>query len=165
LKALLLSPKISFARSRLSSAALLAILASVLCSYHSAWGRLGENAASIETDRQQLSGQIQTYAGTGFNVSEITAPDGTTVREYVAPDGTVFAVAWRGSRAPNLSSLLGNYYGEYRDAAVQGPFALHHSSVKTAHIMVETGGPMRALWGRAIVPSLVPSGVNPDVIK
>jgi hypothetical protein len=144
---------------------LIAALAFMLCGNHSAWGKLGESAASIETDRQQLSGQIQTYAGTGFNVSEITTPDGMKVREYVAPDGTVFAVAWRGPRAPNLPSLLGNYYAEYRDAASNGPFFLHRSNVKTAHIVVETGGPMRALWGRAIVPSLIPAGVSEDAIK
>ncbi len=130
-----------------------------------AWARLGESAATIETDRQQLSGEIQTFAKTGFNVSEITSPDGTKLREYVAPDGTVFAVAWNGTHAPNLASLLGSYYAEYRAAAASGPFPLHRSSVRTPHVFVETGGPMRALWGRAIVPSLLPQGVSEDAIK
>jgi hypothetical protein len=130
-----------------------------------AWGRLGEGVASIENDRQQLSGQIQAYAETGYNINEITTPDGMKVREYAAPDGTVFAVTWHGSRMPDLSNLLGNYYTEYRDAASHGPFYLHRSSVRTAHMVVETGGPMRALWGRAIIPSLVPQGVSEDAIR
>ena len=146
----------------LAAAASLVFALSNTCT---AWARLGESAATIETDRQQLSGEIQTFARTGFNVSEITSPDGTKLREYVAPDGTVFAVAWDGTHAPNLASLLGRYYAEYRDAAASGPFPLHRSSVRTPHIFVETGGPMRASWGRAIVPNLLPQGVSEDSIK
>ncbi len=126
---------------------------------------LGENAATIEKDRRQLMGQLRTISGSGYTVHEIVAPDGTKVREYVGPDGTVFGVSWRGPHPPNLFSLLGSYYTEFRDNAAQAPVRLHASVVRTPNLVVETGGPMGAYWGRAIAPGLIPQGVSEDQIQ
>lgn len=125
---------------------------------------LGERAESVAADQASMGGQLSTTSGAGYTVHEITA-QGRRVREYVSADGMVFAVVWHGSTPPDLSQLLGSYYGEYRAAAEKAPVALRYSKVSTNHVVVERGGHMRDLWGRAIAPSLVPAGVSEAQIR
>lgn len=129
-----------------------------------AYAALGERAESVVADQASMGGQLSTTSGAGYTVHEITA-QGRRVREYVSAEGLVFAVVWHGSTPPDLSQLLGSYYGEYRAAAEKAPVALRYSKVSTNHVVVETVGHMRDLWGRAIVPSLVPAGVSEAQIR
>jgi hypothetical protein len=81
-----------------------------------AWAVLGEAVSSVETDRVALAGQLSMIPAQLYTIQEITTSE-LVVREYVSGD-TVFAVAWRGTRPPNLVSLLGSYFQEYQEAAV-----------------------------------------------
>ena len=89
-----------------------------------------------------------------------------TIHEYTNADGVVFAVTWVGASHPDLESLFGTYYSEFQTANESRPKSMGHSQVllKTARLVVRRGGHMRALRGSAIVPDLVPEGVNVETL-
>jgi hypothetical protein len=135
----------------------------------SQWARatLGEPADTINADRTALKAvKRATTTHAGYTVEEVVA-DATTVREYVSPSGIVFGVAWNGYAYPDLTQLLGSYWGEYRDARKNAPRVHGRRSqrISTDDVVVETWGRMRDLQGRAYVPALIPSGVSIDEIK
>jgi hypothetical protein len=92
------------------------------------------------------------------------AESGTLVREFVSPQGKVFGVAWQGPVKPDLQQVLGSYYDEFMKNAPQrrahGPV-----TIEAPGLVVQFGGHMRALTGRAYVPEMVPDGVRPEEIK
>ena len=149
---------------------------------------LGANAASVETDAAAMqatmvqpdSSASATEATAASAVSGLTAssaqsapytvqsfvtPSGTTVREYIATSGTVFGVAWHGHRPPNLTALLGSYYGEYASASAAVVHKdLHRSMIVTPNSVVVTTGRFGHVTGHAYVPGLVPSGLDAKAV-
>ena len=104
----------------------------------------------------------------GYTVHEIQSPTGTSVREFVGADGIVFAVAWQGPFVPSLRQLLGSYFPTLVQAArAQGPHraGLRTLLVHTPELVVETGGHMRALFGRAYIPDRVPQDMEEGVLR
>jgi hypothetical protein len=131
---------------------------------------LGQPAQSVETDSARMAGQLREVPAPGrnFTIKEIAAPAGLSVREYVSPAGLVFAVSWRGATPPDLRTLLGSYFSDYKSAAAKNRLrpGARYSALRTdSGLVVQTGGHMRALWGRAFVPTLFPSGVTEDDIQ
>jgi len=138
------------------------LVLAVLSSFQRADATLGEGTGSIAKDLKSLSATKGANSRhTLYTVQEI-ASAGTTVREYLTPDGIVFALAWNGLVHPDLEPLLGSYAAEY--AAARGPSGPRHGRgqfmVKTKRLVVETGGHMRDLRGRAYLPALLPKGVS-----
>ena|SRR5690242_15280859 len=130
------------------------------------WAALGEGANSIVADQQEMGGEIKTIPNADYTINEITTRSGTLVREYVSPDGRVFAVSWRGPTAPDLASLLGSYFQQIQAAAAdQRPGLSGSTTVTAGDVVFHSGGHMRSIWGRAVVPSLVPEGVNEAELK
>jgi hypothetical protein len=151
---------------KLFIAQLLALLA-VLVSGQGADAALGGNAESINADRSVLrAGHHTATSHGGYTVEEIVA-DATTVREYVTPSGVVFGLAWNGYTHPDLTQLLGTYWGEYSTARRQAvrKTGSRRQQLATGRMIVETWGHMRNLQGRAYLPSLIPTGVSSDDIK
>jgi hypothetical protein len=144
------------------------LLAVALAAVRPAHAVLGESADSVAADRKALSAirSATTTTHTNYFVQQ-TESDAVTVREYISPSGIVFAVAWNGMVNPDLTQLLGTYFGDYREARRQMPrrHGRRSQQVKTSRVVVETWGHMRNLQGRAYVPALVPSGVSIDEIK
>lgn len=103
-----------------------------------------------------------------YTVKETTFSAGTVVREYVGADGNVFGISWRGPFMPDLSSLLGTYFPQYKRAIEaqraqrpgRGPVA-----VEQAGLVVHSLGHMRAYFGQAYLPAALPSGVSADDIQ
>ena len=112
------------------------------------------------------NGQRQSVPEARYTVETIRSP-GIVIREYVSPDGIVFAVAWRQQTGVvNLEQLLGSYYAEYSQAVLNQPRkSQRFRHVETEHAVIEAGGRMGAVWGRAWVGSLLPSGISQDSIK
>src|SRR5579863_9720466 len=130
-----------------------------------AFAALGGDAASVLADRDLAKGTLQISSAAGYSVHEITTPLGTTVREYLTPDGKVFGLGWRGPFMPNLHQLLGAYSEQYEQAA-SAPHAGHrHMDVESPALVVHSSGRLRAFYGRAWVPDLIPQGVSADDIK
>jgi hypothetical protein len=126
---------------------------------------LGGDAASVEADRVSMKGQARGSAVSGFEVREITTSAGTLVREYLSPDGTVFAVSWRGPVIPDLRRILGAYYARYAQA-VSAPHAgsHRHLTIEQPGLVVQSHGRMRAFFGRAWDPGLLPQNFSVDDI-
>jgi hypothetical protein len=127
---------------------------------------LGGDATSVETDRVNMKGQARVTSIAGYTVHEITLPSGTVVREYISPAGKVFAVSWRGPVKPDLSQTLGAYFGQFQAASksqLRGQH--HHLAVQEPDLVVQSAGRMRAFYGKAYVPSLLPQNFSVDNIE
>ncbi len=127
---------------------------------------LGQDVDSIVTDQQEMGGEIKTISNAGYTTDEITTPSGTVVREYVSSGGKVFAVSWRGPAPPNLANLLGSYFQQIQTASsAQKPRLSGPVTVTTSDVIFHSGGHIGNLWGRAVVPSLLPEGVDKAELK
>ena len=124
---------------------------------------LGEPATSVAADQLHLKGQIRHSAAAGYQVDQITTPEGTVVKEFISPAGIVFAVSWRGPVMPNLAQTLGStYFGMLTSAEKRERSGLGHDHVqlRTPQLVVHAGGHMRFFFGVAYVPSLLPPNVS-----
>lgn len=129
------------------------------------WAALGRPVESVAVDQQRLQGERRSLAGEGFQVEEIASADGTLVREYVAPTGEVFGVSWQGPAVPDLALLLGDYLAEFRGAARSTTRRHRPLVVRTERLVVEMGGHVRALHGRAYLPGSLPDTVSQAVVR
>lgn len=127
---------------------------------------LGGDAASVESDRAAMGGAVvQTTPGEGYTVHEIQTPSGTAVKEYVSAAGTVFAVSWSGPALPDLRQLLGAQFETYVEGARAQNAGPGRIDVRRAGLVVQSAGRMRAFFGRAYLPALVPQGMALDQIR
>jgi len=92
-------------------------------------------------------------------------PSGTAVKEYVSPAGMVFAVCWQGPSLPDLRQVLGRYFEQYTEAARTQRAGPGPRVTQQPGLVVETGGHMRAYFGRAYVPQMLPRGVLAEEIQ
>jgi hypothetical protein len=121
---------------------------------------LGEPESSVAAEPQQNKASIKSSDLGTYRVHLSQLPWGTVLREYAAPNGEVFAVTWRGPFVPNLKQLLGRYFDEYAAAASARRSDHRHVDVRRSDLVVQAGGHMRAMIGRAYLPQAVPSGVS-----
>lgn len=128
---------------------------------------LGGDASSVEADRVQMKATIKTTQAEAYSLQEIQVPGGTVIKEYVSPAGRVFAVAWHGPFYPDMSQILGAYFQPYTAALQAQPkhYGRRPLNIQQSGLVVQSGGHMRAYWGRAYVPQMLPQGVNADEIK
>lgn len=133
--------------------------AALLAAGECAWAGLGGDAASVQGDRVHLKAQSNGVNSLGsYTVEELQIPSGTVVKEYVSSSGKVFAVSWRGPTVPDLRQLLGPYFAQYESAASEPHTSHRQLTVRQSDLVVQSTGRMRAFFGRAYVPSLLPSG-------
>ena len=132
-----------------------------------AFSTLGENSRNIEKVQKTFSTKTHTIKTHGlFTVHELTR-EGLTLREYSSLDGVVFGVTWNGLAHPDLDMLLGSHLSDYH-RALKSTSQINRRKFSTINgndIIVEKAGHMRSVHGRAYIPSLLPSGMNPDEIK
>jgi hypothetical protein len=141
------------------------VLFALLVGAAPAWAVLGQPASSVQSDHEYFRGTLAQSPRQGYQLHQIGAPDGTVIREYVSPEGTVFGVSWQGPVMPNLSQLLGSYFGDFQQAS-QSPHGRRAPlAVRTDRVVIESGGRMRAFHGRAYVPSLLPNNLTQAVVQ
>jgi hypothetical protein len=133
--------------------------------YVPASAELGGNVSSIQADQEHMKGTRRVTTTAAYSVHEIQAASGTMVREFVSPSGTVFGVAWNGPSTPDLQQLLGAYFGQYTQAIQNKGAARGRLSIHQEGLVVEAGGHMRSLSGRAYLPQMMPQGVASGLIK
>lgn len=126
---------------------------------------LGAPYASIAADQAQLRASTKVTVQAGYTVHALTLPSGTVVREYVAANGVVFAVAWNGPSQPNFNTVLGNYFADLQSAARAGHGGRNRLDLERSDLVIQSGGHMRAFFGRAYLVDAVPSGVSPDALR
>ena len=127
-----------------------------------AFATLGEDATTVENDRIKLKAQLRTTAVAGYTVHVIEGATGTTVREFIAPSGKVFAVTWNGPLLPDFEQTLGKYFPEYNANASSPHVGRRHLSFQGTDLVVSSNGHMRAFYGIAYVPSLLPANFSFD---
>ena len=147
--------------SRLSILALLALTAPTLT-----YAALGENAASVQIDQAQMKATLRpAVSNPKFSVHEIQTPEGIVVKEFVSASGTVFAVVWNGPTMPNLQQLLGQYFNSYVSAAKKPHDGHKHLAISQPGLVVESQGHMRAFFGKAYLPDMLPAGVTAEELQ
>lgn len=140
---------------------LFTLMAAALGSATPALAALGGDVSSVEADRASLKGALTGFTTVGaYGVHELTTTSGVHVREYVA-GGKVFAVSWQGPVIPDLRQVLGAYYATYAQAAAAPHAGSHrHLKVEQPGLVVESNGHMRAFYGRAWDPALLPANFS-----
>ena len=136
------------------------LLATLLLAATPAHATLGGDEQSVAADQAHLAAARQVRALESGALHALTLPSGATVHEYVTAGGRVYAVAWRGPRMPDLAQLLGRYFPQLsrRDRRRGG----HHAmTLEGDDRVVQSHGHGHSFSGRAWVPSLLPSGVDP----
>jgi hypothetical protein len=128
-----------------------------LCRSIPARATLGGDVPSIEANREHLAADVHVTKLARGERHELTLPSGIVVHEYVSPSGAVYAIAWSGSRAPNLNELLGAYFRQFKP---QGAGAHHAMSLHGQDFEMEAMAHRGAFTGHAWVPSLVPPGID-----
>ena len=145
-----------FKKAALGVAALIAALMP-----HVASATLGQPETTVQNDIAHAHASLKSSQDrTGYRVHEIQLPSGTLMREFVAPNGTVFAVAWQGPTRPDLRQALGQYFDAFASAPRSKFSDRRHVQIQQGDVVVQSGGHMRALSGRAYLQSAIPSGVN-----
>src|SRR5690348_16164022 len=139
-------------------------LAAVLALSGCAFASLGGDLSSVQDDQAHMRAQRRVLQSKAYSIHEMQIGAGTTVREFVSPQGRVFGVSWQGPVRPDLQQVFGSYYQEFLRAAptrrVRGPI-----TIETPNLVIQSGGHMRALTGRAYVPAMLPSNVKAEEIK
>jgi Protein of unknown function (DUF2844) len=143
----------------------LGVLAVLFLGCVPSWAVLGQYENSITTDQQRMNAQLRETTRQGYSIKQLIAPGGKTVREYVSPAGLVFGVAWQGPTMPDLQQLMGSYFGQLKQAPRSrrqrgGPLV-----VRSANLVLVSGGHMRSFHGIAYAPNLVPAGVPAEVVR
>ncbi len=132
----------------------------------SSWAALGGDMESVDNDQGALNASEQiTASNDSYTVYELSITTGTVVREYLSLDGKVFAVTWKGPLLPDLRQILGSYFKQYSDSASSKHGDHGHLVVRDPDLVVESGGHLRAFFGRAYLPQAIPTGVAVSDIK
>lgn len=103
-----------------------------------------------------------------WTVRETTLANGTVVREYVSQTGAVFGIAWSGPRIPDLTELLGSYFGPYIEglkARRAAGVARGQGIVEGSGLVVHSGGHLGAFSGQAWLPQALPAGMDTSDIR
>ncbi|HYA15093.1 MAG TPA: DUF2844 domain-containing protein [Syntrophales bacterium] len=130
---------------------------------------LGDDVATVQSDQIRMKGALQTTQIGTHTVHEIKIPAGTVVREYVSNAGKIFAVTWQGPHVPDLRQLLGSHFDQFsqavKDRKAKQPWIRGPLMIQEPGLVVHTGGHMRAYFGKAYIPELVPQGVSIEDLK
>jgi hypothetical protein len=148
------------AKMRKGSLALLLLVVSV-----PAAATLGEDAGSVRADQLQMEATLETTGGARFTLHQISLASGTVVREYVSPAGMVFAISWQGPTLPDLQQLLGRYFEQYSAAVRPQDAGPGSRRTQGSGLVVQSGGHMRAFYGRAYLQQMLPRGVLAEDIQ
>ena len=128
---------------------------------------LGGDVTSVAADQAHMKANIEVKQAGGYDVHALRAPGGTVVSEYVSPSGRVFAVAWHGPFFPEMHQILGSYFQQYSAAlqAEKKPHGHRPLNLEQPGLVVQAGGHMRAYFGRAYIPEMLPQGLKVEEIK
>jgi hypothetical protein len=145
------------------------VVVTVLALPFSAGASLGGDLTTVQDDQAKLQGTLKTSSAGAYNVHEIQGQGGIVLREFAsASTGIVFGVAWQGRSHPDLRQVLGAYYPGYVQG-VHAQRAQRHGHgpllIQQAGLVVQTGGHMGALTGKAYLPQNMPAGVQAEEIR
>ena len=137
------------------------IMAGLVSAAHAALGGAETSVAQDGSPVMLLHRLHSVAAVSGVITQSVQTTSGVEVQEFSA-NGTVFAIRWAGSVVPDMSQLLGTYFPTYRAAlfARSPVFRRAPVAVKQSGLVAHAGGHMRAYFGSAYAPALVPAGLD-----
>jgi len=149
---------------------LLAVIVNVvLILPYPALASLGDDVTTIQADQVRMKGTLRKTQTNAYTLHEIKMPKGTVVREYVSSDAKVFAVVWQGPFLPDLSQLFGSHFEHFSQSVQKlkskSPRLRGSLLIREPGLVVQTGGHMRAYFGKAYIPELVPQGIHIEEIR
>jgi hypothetical protein len=158
---------VHFFSPALRSPARIAVMAALAGFCVPAFASLGSNVNSVEADRAHMNAVVSVSQGRDYAIHQIQSPAGTEVDEYVSSAGTVFAVSWHGMFAPDMQQILGTYFQQYVTALQAQPHRYGHPplNIQADGLVIQTGGHIRAHFGRAYLPSQLPESMTADQIR
>jgi hypothetical protein len=113
-------------------------------------------------------GAASSTAPASYTVRQTTLASGTIVREYAGQDGKVFAIAWSGSRMPDVATLFGDYLPQ-TTAAAEAQRAQRGGrgqvSIDQPGLVVRSEGHMGRFAGQAYLPQMLPAGMTGNDIQ
>jgi len=130
-----------------------------------AFAVLGGDATSVTNDQLRMQATLHSTQIQGYSVHELRDSAGNTVREFVSPEGKVFGIAWQGPFLPNFQQLLGTYFQQFAEAGKSHRRSTGPLVIEQPGLVFYSGGHMRAFFGKAYVPEMLPKGVTADAIK
>jgi Protein of unknown function (DUF2844) len=136
-----------------------------------AMASLGGNVGSIQADTARMNANVTRTEGDAYETHQLQSPTGTVVTEYLSSSGTVFAVTWHGPFMPDMQQILGSYFQQYSAAlssqasSQSRQYGRHPLDIRQPGLVLQTGGHMRAHWGRVYIPALAPVGVSPEQLQ
>jgi hypothetical protein len=134
---------------------------------HPALAALGGDVSSVQADQAHMKAELRIQTGQAFTVHELHQTSGTVVKEFISPAGKVFAVSWSGSSMPDLRQLLGTYFDQFSQAAQSRARRRGRTplNIQQNGLVVQSGGHMRAFFGKAYLSDELPQTVSPEMIR
>ena len=133
-----------------------------------AFATLGGSVDSVRADQTHFKAKMSVIESGVYTVHQLTTPTDIVMREYVSRSGQVFGVTWRGPFIPEMRQLLGGYFPQYvtaAKAARERHVGRAPLNIQLPGLVVQTGGHMRAYFGRAYDPQLLPTGASSDDVR
>lgn len=145
---------------RLTSLALFLLVVSV-----PAAATLGEDVSSVQLDKTQMEAALEITGAARFSLQQLRLPSGTVVKEYVSPSGMVFAISWQGPTLPDLQQVLGRYFEQFAAAVRSREIGSGPRGTQRSGLVVQSGGHMRAFFGRVYLEQMLPRGLLAEEIQ
>ena len=127
---------------------------------------LGGDVGSVQADQEHMKAALQIKTGQAYTVHELHQSGGTVVKEFISPAGKVFAVSWSGPSVPDLRQLLGTYFDQFSQAVQTRARRVGRAplNIQQNGLVVQSGGHMRAFFGKAYLADQLPQMVRPEMI-
>ena len=133
-----------------------------------AWATLGQAPSRATGTMASPAPAAKAAAGSAdvsnlYSTHQTQLESGTVIREFSNSAGVVFAVSWQGPVLPDLTELLGAYFKTFKTAAEQSRASGRRGApigLMGDDLVVSSSGRMRAFFGYAYAPGLIPTGVN-----
>ena len=135
---------------------LVAAIATALSWCPGAQATLGNDAASVATDKTKMQACLHIVQKHHYAIHELGLPTGGKVREFVADNGKVFAVSWSGGWRPNLRDIMGKHYDSYLQATKGKRMARGPVRIELPGVVLVMGGHQRAFFGYAYLTDMLP---------
>jgi Protein of unknown function (DUF2844) len=145
----------------------LLIAAGIMILPRPALAALGGDVSSVQADQAHMKAALRIQPGQTYTVHELHQTSGTVVKEFISPSGKVFAISWSGPFIPDLRQLMGTYFDQYSQAArtiVRRP-GRAPLNIQQNGLVVQSGGHMRAFFGKAYLSDQLPQTVGPEMIR
>ncbi len=132
-----------------------------------AMAALGGDVSSVQADQAHMNAALRIQTGQAYTIHELHQTSGTVVKEFISPSGKVFAVSWSGPFIPDLRQLMGTYFDQYSQAARSTVRRTGRAplNIQQNGLVIQSGGHMRAFFGKAYLSDQLPQSVGPEMIR